>query len=296
MNRPKALAARLRQPRPLQGDGAWGTELFRRGLDRSDRPERWILTHPEAVVDLHRAYLEAGAEWIQTATFGASPFRLAEAGLEPLTETLNARAAALARQTVGDRAFLLGSVGPSGWAPAPEDPTWGPRIQASFERQIRVLAAAGLSGLLLETFTDLDEACLALATARRIAPHLPTLVTLVFAQGPGGWRTLRGQSLTEATTRLTRGGAAALGANCLPADPDLRALAQALRAATDLPLLIQPNAGLPEVTSEGLRFPLGPDAFAETLAELPSLGVQLLGGCCGAGPDHLRALAARLHP
>ncbi len=296
MNGPGALAARLRDPRPLRGDGACATELFRRGLDHGDCPERWIFTHPEALVDLHRAYLEAGAEWIQTATFGASPLRLAQAGLEPLTEALNARAAALARETVGDRAFLLGSVGPSGWAPAPGDPTWGPRIQASFERQLRVLVEGGLSGLLLETFTDLDEACLALATARRIAPHLPTLVTLVFSQGPGGWRTLRGQPLPEAAARLTQGGAVALGANCIPADPALPDLARALRGATKLPLLIQPNAGLPEVTTGGLRFPLGPEAFAETLAELPPLGVQLLGGCCGAGPDHLRALAPRLRP
>lgn len=296
MTRPEAFAARLHQSSPLLGDGACATELFLKGLSRDDRPERWTLTHPETLVDLHRTYLEAGAEWIQTATFGASPLRLATAGMEPLTETLNARAVALAQATVGDRAFLVGSVGPSGWAPAPHDPIWRSQIQASFERQIRVLAEADLSGLLLETFTDLEEAEVALTAARRLAPRLPALVTLVFRRDPEGWCTLQGQPLAEVAHRLTLSGASALGANCLPAAPELQDLARALRAATGLPLLIQPNAGLPEVTGEGLRFPVPPPAFAEALGALADLGVRMLGGCCGAGPDHVRAARNRLRP
>jgi 5-methyltetrahydrofolate--homocysteine methyltransferase len=290
------LRTRLHQDPPLLGDGGLATELFRRGLSGQEPPEAWTLTHPEVVSEVTRAYVDAGATWIQTNTFGASPLRLDARGMTPLTELLNTRAVALARTVGGDRALVLASVGPSGLAPRPEDPAWGPALQASFTRQIQALAGAGADGLLLETFTHLAEARLALTAARATAPHLAAAVTLVFESGSQGWRTLGGQPLREVVHSLEAAGAEALGANCMPGADNLRDLVIALQAETDLPLLIQPNAGIPKPSPDGWVYPEGPEPFAARLADLAGLGVRMVGGCCGTGPAHIHALRRRLGP
>jgi methionine synthase I (cobalamin-dependent) len=271
-------------------DGAWGTELQRRGLPPGSPPELWNAERPDAVAEVARGYLDAGADVILTNTFGANRFVLDAHGAGGRVGPLAAAGAALSRQAAGDEKPVFASLGPTGKIVMSGDVP-GEAIAAAYAEAAAALVQAGLDAVLLESFAELDEIALALDGVRR-ATDLPVILSMSFGAGPDGARTIMGTSPEDAARLAEARGAAAVGGNCGCGPESYVQVARRYRAATDLPIWIKPNAGLPKVVEGRTVFPMGPEAFAAFAAPLIEAGANILGGCCGTGPDHIRALRA----
>lgn len=288
----RPLLERLAAGDPLVGDGAMGTMLFERGLPPGEPPETLALTRPAVLEEVHRLYLEAGAELLETDTFGASPLKLALHGLESDMVAMNREAVRAARRIAGDRAYVAGSCGPSGRVLEPYGDASEEEVHGSFRRQVEVLAACGVDGIIVETMTDVREAVLAVRAAKAVAPALPVLATVTFDPMPQGYHTIFGSSVAAAAEALAGAGADAVGSNCGLGVAHLVAIAREFRAATRLPVVIQPNAGMPRTVGGRTVYDETPELVAEQARELVDLGVAVIGGCCGTTPEHIRALRA----
>lgn len=290
----KGFRARLAEDRPLLLDGGLGTMLLARGLPAGQPPERWVRERPEVLAEVHRAYVAAGSEAVHACTFGANRLRLRPYGLEPEIGRLNREAVVLARAS-GAR-FVLADLGPTGEYRPPVGQGDPAAWAGVFREQAALLAEAGADGLHVETMSDLLEARTCLAAAREGAPDLPVMVSLTVSRKRRGFFTVMGDPLAEALRVLAEEGAAAVGVNCTLMSGDMAEVARAARAAVAVPLVLQPNAGTPEVTPAGIRYAQDPEAFAADLAPLVDLGVRILGGCCGTDPRFIAALRRRLGP
>lgn len=277
----------------LRFDGGLGTALMARGLGAGEAPERWNLARAAEVTAVHRAYVEAGAEAIQTNTFGGHPLRLARAGLAGRCAELCAAAVAAARAAAPR--FVVGDLGPTGEYLSPVGNGDPEAFRAGYFELASALAAAGVDALHVETQCDLREARIALAAARSAAPDLPILVSLTFERKARGFFTVMGDRLVPALGALVEAGADGVGANCSLASAEIAALAHEALAALPARLILQPNAGRPEPTADGrLAYAQSPADFAADLAPLARAGVAALGGCCGTDPRFIAALAAAL--
>jgi 5-methyltetrahydrofolate--homocysteine methyltransferase len=286
----RALRERIADGERLVSDGAMGSLLLARGLRLGECPEAVNLSHPEWIAEITRAYVDAGADLVQTNTFGASPLKLAPYGLDAETERINARAVEIAREAAAGRASVVASCGPSGRLLEPYGDTNPDEVRASFRRQAAALAAAGADAILVETMTDLAEALLALEAARDAAPALPVLVTLTFDDTPRGFFTLMGNSVEQAARTLEAAGADAVGSNCGNGVETMTRVARELRRVSSAPLVIQSNAGLPALVDGVLTYLEPPDLFEAATREMLSAGVTIVGGCCGTTPDYVRAI------
>jgi 5-methyltetrahydrofolate--homocysteine methyltransferase len=282
----------------IVADGAMGTLLMERGLAPGEAPESLNLAGPEILREVASRYLEAGAELVQTNTFGGSPIKLACHGLDGRTEEINRAAVLAAREAVGDRAYVSGSCGPSGRLLLPYGDTEPDEIRASFTRQIEVLVDAGVDVLCIETMTDLAEAILAVEAARGVSGDIPIMATMTFDITPRGYYTIMGASVDDAARGLLKAGADLVGSNCGNGIENMLGIARAFRDCTDAPMLIQPNAGMPILAEGRVVYGETPEYMAERALELLEIGVQVIGGCCGTTPEHTKALkrsiAARL--
>jgi methionine synthase I (cobalamin-dependent) len=288
-----AFLDRLGVGPPLLLDGGLGSMILARGLPRGHAPESWNEERPEEVTAVHRAYVEAGSEAVHTNTFGGSPARLGRAGLAERCEAIQAAAVRLAR--AAGAAFVIGDVGASGEYLPPVGRADREQWRAGFERQGRALAEAGPDALHVETMSDLREALVALAALKAAAPGLPVMVSLSFSRNKRGFFTVMGDALVASLRALAEAGADVVGANCTLASPDMPDLAAELRAASlPVPLVVQPNAGQPQLDGEVVRYTQDPVAFAEDMARVAGLGVAAVGGCCGTDPRFIAALRARL--
>lgn len=261
-----------------------GTELFAKGLKRGEPPEMWNLRHPEKVQEVHRAYVEAGCDIIQTNTFGANRFRLRRFGFEGQAVQLNRLGAELARKVCPKGCFVAGSIGPTGEKGGePQE-----RYEAFWE-QAQALAEGGADLLLLETMTDIEEACLAISAAK--ATGLPVIASMVFKKGEEGYRTLGGTPLEEAAQRLIEGGADAIGTNCV--DPRITpGIITEFRKLTNMPLAAQPHVGLPKIQEDKAIYPFTPQGMLEVYRAILQADPNLVGGCCGTTPEHIAQLSS----
>ena len=284
------LLSRLQSGDIIVGDGAWGTMLMARGLKPGQAPEVFNLTEPEVLEEIARLYLDAGAEIITTNTFGGSPVRLRQSGLDQETEAINRAAVDAVRRVAGDRAYVSASVGPCGHMLKPYGEADPAEIGAGFERQIRALASAGIDLICIETMTDLTEAILAVRAARATAPQVPVMATMTFEPSRRGFFTVMGNSVGQAAQGLLEAGADIVGSNCGNGIQIMVEIARELRARTDHLLAIQSNAGLPEHRAGEIVYPDTPGFMAEQAAVLADLGVAIIGGCCGTTPAHIRAI------
>lgn len=287
-----ALAALL-QRAPVLTDGAWGTELQKRGLPPGQPPEAWNLSHPDQVRAVAAAYVEAGSQIILTNTFGANRIRLAEAGLADHAVTLNRRGVELSREAAGARASVFASIGPTGKLLMAGEVT-PEEVRSAFEEQATALAEAGADALVIETMTDLQEAQLALSAAK--CTGLPVIVCMVFDSGRDRDRTLMGDPPERVAHTLEAAGADGLGANCGQGIEGFLPICRRLRAASSLPLWMKPNAGLPQLVDGRPCYTTTPEAFAAHAPALRDAGADFLGGCCGTDPEFIRALRRVLRP
>lgn len=283
---------RLREGPTLLLDGGLGSMLLAQGLAPGHAPEAWNEERPADVTGIHRAYVDAGAEGVHTNTFGGHPARLARAGLAEGCGAIQGAAVRLAR--AAGAPFVIGDVGPTGEYLPPVGRAEPAEWRAGFERQGRALAEAGPDALHIETMSDLREALVALAALKAVAPHVPVLVSMTFARNKRGFFTVMGNPAVASLRTLAEAGADAVGANCTLSSRDMADLAAELRGALDVPLVVQPNAGQPQLTADGVRYAQEPEAFAEDMARVAALGVAAVGGCCGTDPRFIAALRARL--
>jgi 5-methyltetrahydrofolate--homocysteine methyltransferase len=259
-------------------DGGMGTSLLSRGLAPGRLPEHWVIERPWEVEAVHRGHVAAGAEVVLSCTFNLSRLDHAAPDLDP--GEVARRAVALARAS-GAR-LVAGCVGATA-LPLPDPAGLAERHGRAF----RALAAAGVDLLWTETHLSLAEARAALTAARRTG--LPVVVTAFFSPSPGGLASPDGTPAIPFLEALWRDGAAAVGVNCVAPDDALVALVGGASARVPVPLVVKPNAGLPGT-------PVGPAAFAAAVARACRAGARLAGGCCGAGPAHLRWLRGALRP
>jgi len=288
------LATRLSSGETLCGDGAWGTQLMARGLAPGDCFESVGLSRPEMLAEIADAYIGAGAELITTNTFGGSPFALAAHGLADRTEEINRAAVGAIRSVSAGRALISGSVGPTGRILTPYGDTEPVEMAAAFERQIGALVAAGADLICIETMMDLEEARLAVATARSRSSTIPIIATMTFNATPRGFFTTMGHTPEQACSVLVEAGADLVGSNCGNGIDAMVELARDFATHATVPIVIQSNAGLPENRGGALHYPESPEFMAERVAALIDLGVAVIGGCCGTGPDHIRAIRAAI--
>lgn len=275
----------------ILGDGAFGTMLQARGLPPGMMPEQWNAENPQAVQAVHRAYLDAGSQVITCNTFGGNRLRLAEAGLGQRAAELSRLGVQLAQDVAGERAWVAASVGPTGKLMEPFGELSISLAEAVYAEQVAALAEAGADLILIETMNDVGEACAAVRAARG-ACELPVFCTFAFnAKG----RTMMGLRPEEAARRVQEAGGHAVGANCGEGPQAVTAALQGMRGATTLPLIAQANAGVPRMGDHAQAvWDIGPEEMAEQVLGFISLGAQMVGGCCGTGPEHIAAIAARI--
>jgi len=284
--------------RPLLADGAMGTVLYARGILIDRCYEELNLSDPGLILAVHEEYLQAGAEIIESNTFGGNRFRLARHGLAGKVNELNAAGVRIARQAVqrlkekqAGEAWVAGAVGPLGVRLEPLGKTGLEEARAAFAEQIRALAEAGVDLLSIETMPALNEAREALAAAREVAPHLPALV-MVTVDDDGNC--LDGATPAHAAALLTEWGATAIGVNCSTGPTTVLTAIEAMRAATTLPLVAMPNAGLPRAVDGRNIYFCSPEYMASFARKAIQAGVQMVGGCCGTTPNHIRAMRAAM--
>jgi 5-methyltetrahydrofolate--homocysteine methyltransferase len=286
----EGLLARLNRGDVLVGDGAWGTQLMARGLPAGQPPEWFALERPEVLEEVARLYLEAGADLVTTDTFGGTSFRLKLHGLDGERERLNRQAVEAVKRAVGGQALVSASVGPSGQLLEPYGELSPDAVEEAFAEQVRSLASAGADVLCIETMGDLTEATRAVKAAKDVAPGVPVMATMTFEPTPRGYFTVMGVSVEKAVAGLEAAGADVVGSNCGTGIEDMVSIARAMTRATRLPLLIQPNAGLPQSRDGQVVYDETPASMAARVPELLDLGVVIVGGCCGTTPDHIRAI------
>jgi len=284
------LRVRLDAGETVLADGAIGTLLLARGLEPGACPESVNLRQPRMLEKIAARYVEAGAEIVQTNTFGGSPLKLAPYGLDKRTVEINRSAVHAVRRAVGRKAYVALSCGPCGQLLQPYGDADPAEVADGFRRQLGAAADAGIDMICIETMTDLAEALLALGAAREVAGELPVSVSMTFDDTPRGFFSIMGNSLEQVASELGAAGADVIGSNCGNGSEVLARIAATLREHTALPLLIRPNAGLPRLTAEGTIYPESPEFMAERCVPLLSLGVGILGGCCGTTPEHIAAL------
>ncbi|MGO9636693.1 MAG: bifunctional homocysteine S-methyltransferase/methylenetetrahydrofolate reductase [Terracidiphilus sp.] len=284
--------------RPVLADGAMGTVLYARGVFINRCYDELNLSDPGLILSIHEEYLQAGAEIIETNTFGANRFRLARHGLAGNVAQINAAGVQLARQAIehvkekqAGTAWIAGSVGPLGVRLEPLGKTGLDEARAAFAEQIDALSEAGVDLIIIETMSALNEAREALAAAREIAPDLPVLVMVTVDEESN---CLDGSSPAQAASLLTEWGAGAIGVNCSTGPVTVLTAIEAMRAATALPLAAMPNAGLPRSVEGRNIYLCSPEYMAEFARNAIAAGVQIVGGCCGTTPNHIRAMRSAM--
>lgn len=288
------LKSRLADGEALLSDGAMGTQLQAEGLEPGEAPEAWNLTRPEILEKIAAAYIQAGSDLVHTNSFGASPIKLAAHGLADQCKQINRAAAAAAVRAVAGRGLVSGSIGPCGQLLAPYGDADPAEVRDGFGIQARALVAGGVDMLTVETMTDLNEAVLAVQAAREAVGEGAVLVSMTFDPTPRGWFTIMGNDIPAVARELADAGADVIGSNCGQGTEGMLSVAGEFAKATDLPLLIQANAGLPVLKDGKVHYPETPSEMAVVLPELLTAGVMIVGGCCGTTPAHIAALREAL--
>jgi len=272
-------------------DGAWGTEMQLRGLEPGSAPELWNVENPSAVKAIAASYIEAGSDVILTNTFGANRFVLGRHGAADRSAELTEVGVALSRGAAGDGAKVFASMGPTGKIVMMEEVP-NEEIVAAYEEIARAAEAGGADAIVLETFNELAEIELAVEGVRK-GCSLPIICSMTFDSGPDKTATTMGTQPADLVHMAAGAGAACVGANCGIGPDNYVRIAELLRAATDMPIWIKANAGLPQLGPGGKTFfPMGPEEFARYVPAIISAGADFIGGCCGTTPEHIRLVRA----
>jgi methionine synthase I (cobalamin-dependent) len=274
---------------PVLTDGAWGTEMQARGLSPGEFGDLWNLSHPERVEEVARSYVEAGSQVILTNTFRANRVALGDHPERERVGEVNRAGVEISLRAAAGRARVFASIGPSGkllmTGEVDEED-----LRTAFGEQARALAEA--DAIVVETMADLVEARIAVEAAA--STGLPVVACMVFDSGRNKDRTMMGVTPSQAASELTQAGAHAIGANCGVGADDYVRICEALVSATDRPIWVKPNAGIPELVGGAAVYRTSPEVFAGHVGKLAAAGASFVGGCCGTTPRFIAALRTKL--
>ena len=278
----------IQKGRILVSDGAWGTFLQKKGLSPGECPEEWNITRPDDVFDIAQSYIQVGADMIETNSFGGNWYKLKGYGLENQVFELNKAAAEISRKAAGPDRYVLGSVGPTGKLLLMEEVTED-ELYKAFKDQSQALEAGGADAIVIETMTDLEEARIAVKAAKENTA-CEVICTMTFDKILSGeYRTMMGISPEEMTETLVEAGASVIGANCGNGIADMIGIVKEIRQVNaTIPILIHANAGMPQYCDGETSFPESPSDMAGRVKEIIEAGANIIGGCCGTTPDHIR--------
>jgi 5-methyltetrahydrofolate--homocysteine methyltransferase len=291
----KAFRERVAQGDILISDGAMGTYLQAKGLKPGECMESWCVSHPEVVKGIHEDYIAAGADILETNSFGGTCYKLKSYGLADKVRELNLAAVRLAKQASAGKVYVAASVGPTGRIAEDEGGDVTPQdLYNAFQEQVVALEEGGADALCIETMASLTEALQAIKAAKDNT-KLPVICTFTFEAGARGFRTMMGITPERAAREAVAAGADIVGANCGNGIVNMIEIARQTRTAQpNTPILINANAGMPVLEGEKTVFKETPEFMASKVIDLIKAGAQIIGGCCGTTPDHIAAIAERL--
>jgi 5-methyltetrahydrofolate--homocysteine methyltransferase len=285
------LSAFLTNQDTILLDGAMGTQLALRGLSMGGQTN---LTNPDVVLDIHKEYSQSGCHILTTNTFTMNRIYIETHNVDVDVREVNLAGAKLARLSADKGQYVLGDVSSTGKLLEPYGDLSESVAYEAYKEQAGLLAEGGVDGFIIETMLDLKEALCALRACKEIS-SLPVIVSLAFSTPKNGGRTVMGNSANDCATALTESGAQVVGANCGDIDPSQMAeIVSMLRSSTGLPILAQPNAGMPKLVDNKTEFEMSTTEFSNGILECIRAGAHLVGGCCGTSPEHIRAVAQRL--
>jgi 5-methyltetrahydrofolate--homocysteine methyltransferase len=276
--------------RLLVMDGAMGTQLMERGIRPEDCFDAVNLKKPEVVAAVHKAYVDAGADIIETNTFGANRLKLAEYQLDKKVKEINVAAAQFARKAIGERGFVCGSIGPLGKMLEPLGEVTFDQAYEAFAEQAKALAEGGVDVVSIETISDLQE-MRAAVIAVKTETKLPVIASLTYDEGE---KTVYGTTPEVAVAVLEPLGADIIAANCSTGPEGMLRVAKRLLAVSRRPVMVMPNAGMPELIGTKAVYKMTPEKFGAFARKFAELGVRIIGGCCGTNPEHIGAIKSKL--
>jgi 5-methyltetrahydrofolate--homocysteine methyltransferase len=293
----KTIKEAMRE-RPLLGDGAMGTQLMFAGLEQGNCGEAWNITHPEKVLAIHRAYVEAGSDCLLTNTFGGSRIMLNRHGNAEQAVEVNQAAVRIAREAFGDKeGYVVGDIGPFGGLMEPYGEFTEAQVREAFEEQARALVDAGADAIIIETQTSLEELGLAIRAAKKAkAPCIIGSLAYDVTLDGSTFRTMMGVDPEQAAKFMEEQGVDVIALNC-GTRMDMQRAKEAVdryRSVSSLPVMAQPNAGQPKLIDMKVVYDETPDEMVQGVIPLIQSGANIIGACCGSTPAHIRAFRATL--
>jgi len=280
---------RVQQGEILLSDGAMGTELQKRGLSTDECPEAYNIMHPEIVQAIYQDYFAAGSDIVESNSFGGNRERLSQYGKASETALFNRKAAELARAVCPPGKLVAGSIGPTGAMLEPMGTLAVQKAYDFFKEQAEALAEGGADLFYVETMMAVEEAEIAVRAVKE-STGLPVVGSMTFDLAGDSVRTSWGVDIPTMVQRLSAAGADILGANCGNGVEVVHRAIREMRPLTHLPLMAQPNAGLPDIKESFIVYPETPESFEAKMRDVLAIGISILGGCCGSGPEHIRRL------
>lgn len=268
-------------------DGAMGTMLQAAGLPVGEASEKWNLEHPEVVEKIQAEYMNAGSDIILTNSFGGNLFKLEANQLGDRMAEINLAAAQISRKAAGEDVYVAGSIGPTGQFLEPLGEVSNQQMEAVFQQQIEALINGGIDVVCIETMSDPQEAALAVSAAKK-AGSIPVIASMTYEGGKAGYRTMMGKDVAACVKALSDAGADIIATNCGLGIDQMIDIVQEMREATNLPLMAEPNAGMPELVDGQTVFRETAKMMASKLPKLIEAGLSIVGGCCGTSPQYIK--------
>jgi len=281
-------------------DGAMGTQLFAHRIEAGTCNDYLNIEMPDTISDIHHSYFEAGSDAVLTNTFGANKYALARHGFAEEAVRINTTGAQIARRAAGQERYVLGDIGPSGDFLQPLGNLEPEELKHAFAAQAQALLTGGADGFIIQTMTALDEATIAIEAAKSVSGDLPVFASMAFDRAGDGFRTMMGVDVEAAVSKIVSLGVDAVGFNCGTLSLDeyvelAEKFVSAVKALSDdVAIYAEPNAGKPELVEGRAVYKVSPEDFAAAAEKIHSAGVNIIGGCCGTGPEHIKAVAKKL--